>query len=480
MFKKPDNEDNQNLDITQEAINNQVFENFEKTDNESNHSLEIKQNTVNNDYLPKNRAPIYDITVENETAAPQNIWFNEFPPRIDESNYSNQHCKALQIWFKLLFFSFSGIMLLVLHTVVAIVSLKVSNDSTHGATIFMNVVCFLIPFFVMHYIKLKINGTCHDVSLTLLLRYYNFATTAMLGLWGFLLLWTNKQINFEKSMIIFCVFLSVVLILSIVLAAYPGTIRQRCMKFFFIWPMKTDDNEDQNADKLVHILWITRQLFQVVVIVVTMLASRQLAFEIRKKTSVHDLDESLRYNAKQAFFQAGFCEEYFKFFLAAGVSFIPKYNKSKSAILQVSIVVSVAFSVVEDILYATRSGWSAAIRPLMFPLHYVFNYPCAYMITRQRDSIWWVFELLGGFIFAVGLHGTYDYVLFLGMENKELAWLSSVGGFVFAPALVWVGLVILISPKSLPKEENSPTPNTQVPAIVNNIGREIEMSAREV
>lgn len=376
------------------------------------------------------------------------------------------------------FFSFSGFILLVLHTAVAIVSLKVSNKSNYGATIFMNVACFFIPFVAMHFIKLKINGTCHDVSLTLLLRYYNFSTTAMLGLWGLLLLCTHKQIGFKKLMIIFSVFLFLVLILSIALASYPGTIRQRCMKFFFIWPLKTEDNEEQqNPNKLVHILWITRQIFQVVVIVVTMVASFQLALEIRKN-SVHDLDESLRYNAKKAFFQAGFCEEYFKFFLAASVSFIPKYNKSKSAILQVSIVVSVAFSVVEDILYATRVGWAAAMRPFMFPLHYVFNYPLAFMITRQRDSIWWVFELFGGFIFAVGLHGVYDYVLFLGNENKELSWLSTIGIFVFAPALMWAGFVILISKKSLPKEENLPGRVTT--GIVTDIRKNIELSVREV
>lgn len=157
--------------------------------------------------------------------------------------------------------------------------------------------------------------------------------------------------------------------------------------------------------------------------------------------------DSLRYNAFQMYFGAAFCEEFFKFFIAASIPFISKYSKSKSAILHVCIVVGLAFDLVENIKYSMANGWLSMIRILGFCAHFVFAYPTALAITRQRDSILWILEVLGGFSLGVLLHGSFNYLTTIGLLG------SSISVFLLMPGFLIIGLYILIKNPFLPKDE---------------------------
>jgi len=429
--------------------------------------------TNNQSHYSTNPGTIVDISEalqeqeqEQEEGQEDHIWPNKFPARIDESGYGDtKNWGALKIWVQLFFCSFSGLGYIVIHGLATIMSLVVAANRKKDPPcffpiIFMNIICFMISIMVMYYVKKKVHGTSHNISLTLLLRYYDFAAFCMLILWAILVLYEKNLIDPTIGWVLFSISLFVVVVLSIILAAWPGTIRERFMRFFFMWPMNTDNNKIKST-KLLQILWITRQIFQIVVIVITILISSERANDWRKNKSKDDFDASLRYQAIRAFFQAGFCEEYFKFMLVAGVPFIPKYNRSKSAILHVSIVVGMAFAVIEDIMYATSFGWKAASRPIGWALHFMFAYPAAWMLTRQRDSILWLFEILFGFTVGVALHGGYDYLLFIAEEHEHLRWLALIA-LVMGCGGCCAGFGICCSPQTLPSEERKPKRQIQM------------------
>jgi RsiW-degrading membrane proteinase PrsW (M82 family) len=249
----------------------------------------------------------------------------------------------------------------------------------------------------------------------------------------------------KHSHIIFDFCLVLVFLLSLALASFPGTVRERIMRFCWMWPM--DNGSETKPNKLSHALWITRQIIQVFVIGYCMVAA-----EIITVRMFHNEKEPLRYNAFRMYFGAAFCEEFFKFFIAASIPFISKYSKSKSAILHVCIVVGLAFDLVENIKYSSMppysvGGWKSMRRIIGFCAHFVFAYPTALAITRQRDSILWILEVLGGFSLGVLLHGSFNYLTTIGLLGR------SISLFLLMPGFLIIGLYILIKNPFLPKDE---------------------------
>jgi len=399
-----------------------------------------------------------DICTESSDK-PENVWPNKFPPRINDSNYT------FMILLKVLVMSISGIIFLLLFVPVNAITWAYIKNTVISidviATLIMNLGCLGIVLLVIHLIKIKITGTSNDVSISLLLRYYDLCVICMVILYLSLMYCTwerDASTQFASpyddhmnpiAQILFYCSLGIVMVLSVIMALYRGTLRERCMRFFFMWPLKDEQSDSKKPDKLLHILWIVRQLFQAFVIGYTMMASGLIMeqFKYQKKHLY------LEYNAIRAFFQAAFLEEYFKFFIAASVPFIAKYSQSKSAILHVSIMVGLAFSCVEDIQYCMGNGLGALIRLLMFPLHFVFAYPAAVAITRQRDSIVWIFEVIGSFLIGVAAHGIYDYLLFIPKDNPDLIWCALLSVYGLGGLFIFIGIYILWKNPFLPKDE---------------------------
>jgi len=390
--------------------------------------------------MKKNTKPTANVSTSAASGIQKNIWPNEFPPRIDESNYT--FATLLNVLVK----SISGIIFLILSFGLFLWSWFTGVDKI--GSMLMNIGCFCLVFMVIHLIKRKITGTSNDVSITLLFRYYNFTTMCMIILLlSFYILDRNDLHIFYFAHILFDCSLGLVFILSIIMAAYPGTVRERCMRFLFMWPL--NERSKTKPTKLIHILWITRQLLQVFVIGYTIIANGLFVARF-SEASKHRF---LEYAALQMYFGAAFCEEYFKFFLAASIPFIPKYSKSKSAILHVSIMVGLAFDLVENIKYANEGGRSALRRLFGFAMHFVFAYPAALAISRQRDSILWIFEVIGGFALGVGIHGTFNYFLTISQHDTNFEFLFYISTLGFYPLGLAVGLYILIKNPFLPNDE---------------------------
>jgi hypothetical protein len=393
-----------------------------------------------------------EVTMSQQIDTPkENVWPNQTCSKIDESFYS--FC----VLAKVLCRSISGIVFIILSAILLVRFLF--RSGVHAvACIFMNLCCFGIVLLVIHLIKRKITGTPNDVSITLLLRYYNFGVICM-----FMLMLAMSVCNprvpenanphlFNMKLpaqTLFYGCIVIVMVLSIIMALYRGTLRERCMRFFFMWPLKDEKNDSKNPDKLLHILWITRQLIQAVVIGYAIVATD--LFIAKFKYGNEHL--YLEYNAIKSFFRAAFLEEYFKFFIAGSVPFITKYNQSKSAILHVSIMVGLSFALVEDISYCSIYGFDAIMRIPMFPLHFVFAYPAAVAITRQRNSILWVFEVIGSFLIGVAAHGIFNYLLFISEDNPNFGWCHYVSCYGLGALFTGTGFYILYKNPFLPGDE---------------------------
>jgi len=115
-------------------------------------------------------------------------------------------------------------------------------------------------------------------------------------------------------------------------------------------------------------------------------------------------------------------------------------------------MVGLSFALVEDILYCMIGGYGAFTRVPMFPIHFVCAYPAAVAITRQRDSIVWIFELIGSFLIGVAAHGIFDYLLFISV-NPALTWCLYVGKFGLGGLFIAVGVYILWKNPFLPEDK---------------------------
>jgi len=412
----------------------------------------------------------------------ENVWPKLTIVEIDESVYS------FFTLIKVLCGTISGIMFLLLSSLLLVLSMmaepaKLLHDPrlprNEIAVLFMNLMCFGIVLLVIHLIKIKITGTSNDVSISLLLRYYNLGaifSATLIVLINFTpmvecpvgLSWLCQNPNFQTMhpipQILFYCSLGMIMVLSVIMALYRGTLRERCMRFFFMWPLKDEQNDSKKPDKLLHILWMVRQLIQAFVIAYTMVATGLVI----QKFAYGNEHLYLEYESIRAFFQAGFCEEYFKFFIAASVPFIAKYSQSKSAILHVSIMVGLSFALVEDILYCMIGGYGAFTRVPMFPIHFVCAYPAAVAITRQRDSIVWIFELIGSFLIGVAAHGIFDYLLFISV-NPALTWCLYVGKFGLGGLFIAVGVYILWKNPFLPEDKLEKKEHVKYPASTVNV-----------
>jgi hypothetical protein len=411
----------------------------------------------------------------------ENVWPKLTIVEIDESVYS------FFTLIKVLCGTISGIMFLLLSSLLLVLSMmaepaKLFHDPrllrNEIAVLFMNLMCFGIVLLVIHLIKIKITGTSNDVSISLLLRYYNlgaiFSTTLIVlvnftpmkeCLGGHQCQNPNFLTMHKIPQILFYCSLGMIMVLSVIMALYRGTLRERCMRFFFMWPLKDEQNDSKKPDKLLHILWMVRQLIQAFVIAYTMVAIGLVI----QKFAHGNKHLYLEYESIRAFFQAGFCEEYFKFFVAASVPFIAKYSQSKSAILHVSIMVGLSFALVEDILYCMIGGYDAFMRVPMFPIHFVFAYPAAVAITRQRDSIVWIFELIGSFLIGVAAHGIFDYLLFISPFNPDLTWCGYVAAFGLGGLFIAVGAYILWKNPFLPEDKLEKKEHVKYPASTVNV-----------
>jgi RsiW-degrading membrane proteinase PrsW (M82 family) len=149
-----------------------------------------------------------------------------------------------------------------------------------------------------------------------------------------------------------------------------------------------------------------------------------------------------------AFIVVGFSEEFSKYLF---LRFIPYRNKEFNEPydgIMYSVVVSMGFATVENIMYVSQYGAETGIMRMFtaIPAHAVFGIIMGYFVGKAKFSGDNSFFLhIFGIIMAVAFHGAYDFSL---MQN-EIPGLKLVG------ALVSLVVAIRLSSNALTRHKNS-------------------------
>lgn len=261
-----------------------------------------------------------------------------------------------------------------------------------------------VGFFVLilYLAKRKIHLSRFDVSITLLLWIFNIAQVGMIFyLLAMAVPWWSMSF-----------FYVVILSISAYFVVYKQTdnTREKAMKFFSLWPMDrgvvTPDN--LNVDKVTSLekgLWITR-----LILLCFALGGTAWAFNI---FSV-EIPLAEGHAAMEAFLSAGFCEETYKMLFTGTVAMLPRYRQNPVALVMGAIAASMGFTVLEDLKYVVQMGTPAIGRLIGIVNHTVFAIWIGFFLSRQRDDNKWYFEMAGSWLFAVCLHGIWDYCAFTG------------------------------------------------------------------
>lgn len=118
--------------------------------------------------------------------------------------------------------------------------------------------------------------------------------------------------------------------------------------------------------------------------------------------------------AIRAFLSAGLAEETYKMLFTGSISMFKQYRQSAPAIIQGAIAASLGFTILEDLKYVLQVGAPVLLRFAEVVNHTVFAIWIGYFLGRQRDERIWAVEMGCAWLFAVFLHGLFDYFAMSG------------------------------------------------------------------
>lgn len=141
-----------------------------------------------------------------------------------------------------------------------------------------------------------------------------------------------------------------------------------------------------------------------------------------------------------AFLVVGLAEEMSKFAVLRWYVYKkPAFNEPLDGIVY-SVMISMGFATVENILYAITGGIGTSLLRMFsaVPLHAATAVFMGYFAGKARFSAYPSINLLIGLVAAIGLHGLYDFFLFLH-QIPALAIIS----FVLLAASVFLALLAI-------------------------------------
>jgi RsiW-degrading membrane proteinase PrsW (M82 family) len=157
-------------------------------------------------------------------------------------------------------------------------------------------------------------------------------------------------------------------------------------------------------------------------------------------------------------FTAGLDEELFKFLILASVCIIPKYEKSKSAILQTCVMTGLSFGAIETFMYGLGYGCDCyAKRIVGFPAHFLYTYVSAIALTRQRDEMMWVLEMIAALCISITIHALHNigqYYMALQLLEHDTNLLGLLQLAVQSVKLI-IGSFVIIKLWNLPKDHEA-------------------------
>ena len=161
-------------------------------------------------------------------------------------------------------------------------------------------------------------------------------------------------------------------------------------------------------------------------------------------------ENGVLYNLLLAFIVVGFSEEGSKFFMLRFYAFRKKaFDEPFDGIIY-SVIVSMGFATLENVLYVTEHGFATAILRMFLsvPAHAAFGVLMGYHVGLARfHPEKSVSHLWKGLLLAVFFHGAFDFFLFL-QESKEVTQYVSAG-LLIVGALVSYFFAVRIALRSI-------------------------------
>merc|ERR1712070_649942 len=122
---------------------------------------------------------------------------------------------------------------------------------------------------------------------------------------------------------------------------------------------------------------------------------------------------------------------------------IPKYSRSRLALLYVSFIVGLGFDLAENVSYSMQHPEPIIfIRFIAMFAHSGFNFSIALAVARQRDCIVWWIELFVGISCAIAWHACSNYTLNVAANNEN--YTLFVLWYYVAKPIITYGLFFLI------------------------------------
>jgi len=171
-----------------------------------------------------------------------------------------------------------------------------------------------------------------------------------------------------------------------------------------------------------------------------------LELNLQPRLDMYYTDRSVLYYFIFAFFVVGFSEEFSKYLMLRYYAYRKHaFNEPLDGIVY-SIMVSMGFATLENVLYVWQHGYSTAIVRMLLsvPAHAAFAVLMGYHVgLAKMDPAKSFLHLVKGLILAVFFHGAFDFFLFLQESKTVTAYVSQ--GMLFLCSLVIFLIAIKMS-----------------------------------
>jgi len=178
-------------------------------------------------------------------------------------------------------------------------------------------------------------------------------------------------------------------------------------------------------------------------------------------------EEDLTQQAVHAFLLVALVEEFSKFLFVRGILYHDEHFNEPFDAIVYSVMVSMGFATLENILYVSQGGFSTALLRMFtaVPAHATFAILMGYYIGKAKFESGKSYLAWGGLLAATLFHGSYDYFWFISFVPG--LWMGAIASLVVG---VWLSRkAIRIHQDASPfrnsnlGQENESTPETKNP-----------------
>jgi RsiW-degrading membrane proteinase PrsW (M82 family) len=168
-----------------------------------------------------------------------------------------------------------------------------------------------------------------------------------------------------------------------------------------------------------------------------------LQLQLQPRLDMYYTDRTVAYYLFFAFGVVGFSEEFSKFIMLRWYPYRKQaFDEPLDGIIY-SVMVSMGFATLENVLYVNQHGLSTAIGRMFLsvPAHAAFAVLMGYHVGLAKiDSARSFKHLAKGLLLAIFFHGAFDFFLFLQESAAVRVYVSAGMLFLCSMVIFWIAL----------------------------------------